>query len=231
VVLAMDRGGVVGDDGRTHQGVFDISYLRPIPNMVLMAPKDENELQHMLYTAVQHNGPAAFRFPRGNGFGVKLDEELRELPIGKAEVLRGGSDVAILAYGNPVNAALAASEVLLETGIEAAVVNARFVKPLDEALLEDIAHNFSRVVTVEEGARPGGFGDAVLEFYNRHPELPQPQVHCIALPDQFIDHGPQAMWRDRFNLSAEGIVREVRERFPELYEAVPEKVLAVARSE
>jgi 1-deoxy-D-xylulose-5-phosphate synthase len=216
VVFAMDRGGIVGDDGRTHQGVFDISYLRPIPNIVLMAPKDENELRHMIYTGVKHDGPVAIRFPRGNGFGVDMDRDFQTLPIGKSEVLRTGRDVAIVAYGNPVHAALAASDILAEEGIRATVVNGRFAKPLDEELLIDLAHNVSRIVTVEEGSLPGGFGAAVLEFYAQHPELPTPQVHPIALPDEFIEHGPQALWRDQYNISTEGIVREVKSRFPEL---------------
>jgi 1-deoxy-D-xylulose-5-phosphate synthase len=230
VVLAMDRGGVVGDDGRTHQGAFDISYLRPIPNIVLMAPKDENELQHMLYTATEHNGPIALRFPRGNGYGVDLDEEMHTIPIGKAEVLRTGRDIAILAYGNPVNSALAAADLLAQEGIEAAVINARFAKPLDEELLANLSNNFSRVLTVEEGAIPGGFGAAVLEFFHSHHELTEPKIHCIGLPDEFVDHGPQAMWRDRFNMSAEGIVREVHEQFPELFNA-PRKLVAGARND
>jgi 1-deoxy-D-xylulose-5-phosphate synthase len=229
VVFAMDRGGVVGDDGRTHQGVFDISYLRPIPNMVLMAPKDENELRHMIYTAVKHDGPIAVRYPRGNGFGVAMDAKLHELPIGKAEVLRRGRDVAIVAYGNPVHAALAAADLLAEEGVSATVVNARFAKPVDEELLTELAHDISRIVTVEEGALPGGFGDAVLEFYALHPELQTPQVHPIALPDEFIEHGPQALWRDQFNLSTEGIVREVKGRFPELVSPLQAALAAGAR--
>ena len=228
VVFAMDRGGVVGDDGRTHQGAFDISYLRPIPNIVLMAPKDENELRHMIYTAVKHDGPIGVRFPRGNGFGVPMDRDLQELPIGKAEVMRPGHDVAIIAYGNPAHAALAAADLLADEGVSATVVNARFAKPIDEELLADLARNFSRVVTVEEGSLPGGFGAAVLEFYALHPELSCPQVHLIALPDEFIEHGPQAMWRDRFNLSAEGIAREVRGRFPELASPLRAMVTAAA---
>ena len=182
VVFAMDRGGIVGDDGRTHQGAFDISYLRPIPNIVLMAPKDENELQHMVYTAVKHNGPIAFRYPRGNGYGVEMDEELKELPIGKAEVLRHGRDLAIVAYGNPVNAALAAAELLAEEGIEAAVINARFAKPLDETLLANLGSNFSRILTVEEGSIPGGFGDAVLEFFHAHENLREPKITLLGCP-------------------------------------------------
>lgn len=221
VVFAMDRGGIVGDDGRTHQGVFDISYLRPIPNMVLMAPKDENELQHMVYTAVKHNGPIAFRFPRGNGFGVPMDEELKEIPIGEAEVLRMGRDLAIVAYGNPVNAALAAAEQLAEQGVEAAVINARFAKPIDETLLANLGSNFTRIMTVEEGAKVGGFGDAVLEFFHSHENLKEPKIYCLALPDHFIDHGPQALYRDQFNLSADGIVREVKLHFSDLYMVRP----------
>lgn len=216
VVFAMDRGGIVGDDGRTHQGVFDISYLRPVPNIVLMAPRDENELQHMINTAVKHDGPVAIRFPRGNGFGVQLDEELQELEIGKAEVLRMGRDLAILAYGNPVNAALAAADVLAEQGIEAAVINARFAKPIDETLLAGIGGNFSRILTIEEGSLPGGFGDAVLEFFHSHENLKEPKIHCLALPDEFIDHGPPAYFREKYCLSSEGIVREVKRLFPDL---------------
>jgi 1-deoxy-D-xylulose-5-phosphate synthase len=216
VFFAMDRGGVVGDDGRTHQGVFDIAFLRPIPNMVVMAPKDENELQHMIYTGMRHNGPAAVRYPRGNGYGVAMDEELRELPIGKAEVLRCGRDVAILAYGATVYPALEAAEQLARDGIEAAVINARFAKPLDTELLADLSQTYSRILTVEEAVEAGGFGSAVLEFYANR-QAPAPVVKIVGLPDTFIDHGPQAMWRDKFNLSAEGIVREVKAGFPELY--------------
>jgi 1-deoxy-D-xylulose-5-phosphate synthase len=215
VLLALDRGGKVGDDGRTHQGVFDISYLRPIPNMVLMAPKDENELQHMVYTGLQHDGPSAVRYPRGNGLGVEMDAELKALPIGKAEVLRRGSDVAIVAYGATVPAAVKAAELLAAEGIEAAVINARFAKPLDEELLAGLATTYGRILTVEENVEAGGFGAAVLEFYaNRAADAPR--VKVVGLPDHFIDHGPQAYRRDQFNLSAEGLVREVKTGFPEL---------------
>jgi 1-deoxy-D-xylulose-5-phosphate synthase len=232
VVFAMDRGGVVGDDGRTHQGAFDIAYLRPIPNIVLMAPKDENELQHMVYTAVQHDGPSAFRYPRGNGYGVKMDKEFKAIPIGKGEVLRGGRDLAIVAYGNPVNAALAAADLLAKDGIDAAVINARFAKPLDEELLADLAHNFSRVLTVEEGCLMGGFGNAVLEFYNTQEDLSAPKIHRLGIPDEFVEHGPQAHWRDQFNLSTEGIVREVKAHFSDLFaERAPRKIAAGARKD
>lgn len=219
VVFAMDRGGIVGDDGRTHQGAFDISYMRPIPNMVLMAPKDENELQHMVYTAVKHDGPIAFRYPRGNGYGVAMDPDMHEIPIGKAEVVRKGSDLALVAYGDPVYPAIAAAEMLAERGIEAAVINARFAKPIDEELLANLGSNFTRILTIEEGALPGGFGDAVLEFFHGHDNLVEPKIRCIGLPDHFVEHGPQAFWRDRFNLSAEGIVREVEKHFADLFDA------------
>jgi 1-deoxy-D-xylulose-5-phosphate synthase len=228
VVFAMDRGGIVGDDGRTHQGAFDISYLRPLPNMVLMAPKDENELQHMVYTAVQHDGPIAFRYPRGNGYGVKMDEELKAIPIGQAEVLRTGRDIALVAYGNPVNAALAAAELLAKDGIEAAVINARFAKPIDETMLAGLGSNFTRILTIEEGSIPGGFGDAVLEFFHKHENLKEPKIACLGLPDEYIDHGPQAFWRDRFNLSAEGMVREVKQHFPDLYLLRPPVALGIS---
>ncbi len=217
VVFAMDRGGLVGDDGRTHQGAFDIAYMRPIPNMVLMAPKDENELQHMVYTAVKHDGPIAFRYPRGNGYGVPMDTELHEIPIGQAEVVRKGSDLAIVAYGDPVYPSIAAAEMLAERGIEVAVINARFAKPLDEELLANLGTNFTRIVTIEEGVLAGGFGDAVLEFFHGHDNLVEPKIKCLGLPDEFVEHGSQAFWRDRLNLSAEGIVREVEKHFPDLF--------------
>lgn len=230
VVFAMDRGGIVGDDGRTHQGTFDISYLRPVPNLVLMAPSDENEMQHMVYTAYKHDGPIAFRYPRGNGYDVPMDAEFKELPIGKAVVMREGRDLAILAYGNPVHAALAAAELLAKDGIQATVVNARFAKPLDEELLAGTISKFSRVITVEEGSIPGGFGDAVLEFFHSHSSLKEPKIRIIGLPDAYIDHGPQALYRDRFNLTAEGIVREVQRQFPDLY-PVREKVSVAVAAE
>jgi 1-deoxy-D-xylulose-5-phosphate synthase len=219
VVFAMDRGGIVGDDGRTHQGAFDISYLRPIPNIVLMAPKDENELQHMVYTAVKHDGPIAFRYPRGNGYGVAMDSELHEIPIGQAEVVRKGSDLAIVAYGDPVYPSVAAAEMLATRGIEVAVINARFAKPIDEELLANLGTNFTRILTIEEGALPGGFGDAVLEFFHGHDNLVEPKIKCVGLPDAFVEHGSQAFWRDRFNLSAEGIVREIEKHFADLFSA------------
>ena len=146
-------------------------------------------------------------------------------------MIRTGRDIVLVAYGNPVNAALAAAELLSKDGIEAAVINARFAKPIDETMLAGLGSNFSRILTVEEGAIPGGFGDAVLEFFHKHENLKEPRIACIGLPDEFIDQGPQALWRDRFNLSAEGIVREVKQHFPDLYLLRPGVAVGVSTCE
>lgn len=216
VIIAMDRAGIVGDDGKTHQGMFDISYLRCIPNIVLMAPKDENELQHMVYTATQYNlGPIGFRYPRGNGYGIEMDAELNLLPIGKGETLREGSDLALVAYGSEVYPALEAAEILSQHGIEAAVINARFVKPLDEELLLEAARKYRRIVTIEEGALAGGFGSAVMELYEMK-GLNEVEVHRIGVHDHFVSHGSQTIMRAKNQLDAEGIVKQVQGWFPEL---------------
>jgi 1-deoxy-D-xylulose-5-phosphate synthase len=209
VVFAMDRAGFVGDDGKTHQGAFDVGYMRMLPNMVVCAPKDENELQHLLWTGVKHNGPFAVRFPRGAGTGVEMEETLRELPIGKGELLREGSDAAILAYGAPVPAALEAAELLAAEGISCAVVNARWAKPLDEELIVQTCQGVRGVVTVEEAVLPGGFGDAVLELLNRHAlRLP---VVTRTMPNVFVDHGPQSHFRAVYGQDPRGLAAAVRE--------------------
>src|SRR5438046_5229620 len=168
VVFAMDRGGIVGDDGRTHQGLYDIAYLRILPGMTLMAPKDEAELRQMVWTAYRHaaanRGPIGLRFPRGTGSGVALDSPLSEIPIGVSETLREGDGIAILAYGHPVAAALDAAEILARDGLEATVVNARFAKPLDEERILALATRIPRFVTVEEHVIAGGFGSALAEL-------------------------------------------------------------------
>ncbi len=210
VIFALDRGGLVGADGKTHHGAFDLSYLRMIPHMVLMAPKDENELRHMLYTAVRYEeGPIALRYPRGAGVGVPLDEELQEIPIGSWEVLRDAprAPVAILAVGACVHPALEAAERLARKGIEATVVNARFIKPMDEAMLRQLAARHPYWVTVEENARLGGFGSGVGEWLADHAdELARlPRLKVLALPDRFIEHGSQAQLRREVGLDAEGI--------------------------
>lgn len=208
VTFALDRGGLVGDDGPTHHGVFDIAYLRNIPNMVIMAPKDENELQHMLKTAVYHSGPVAVRYPRGNGEGVPMDEELQRLPIGKGEILREGSDVLLIAIGNMVRETLKAAQSLSAQGIEAAVINARYVKPLDEELILDYARRTKNVVTIEEHVLMGGFGTAVLELFEAA-GLTDVKVKRIGIPDEFVEHGKQNILRANYGLTAEGIIETV----------------------
>jgi 1-deoxy-D-xylulose-5-phosphate synthase len=225
VIFAMDRAGIVGDDGATHNGVFDLSYLRHIPEMVIMAPKDECELQRMLWTALEVDGPVAIRYPRGAGIGVPLDEGRVTLPIGVAEVLRkgAGGELAILAIGSMVHPALQAAELLAQEGIEAAVVNARFVKPMDKSVLYGLARNFRRIVTVEENALQGGFGSAVLEFYERKVLTAGREFLRIGVPDRFVHHGPQQQVRAELGLSAEGIADVIRRRFPELSLVVEEE--------
>ncbi len=204
VVFAMDRGGLVGDDGPTHHGVYDLSFLRHIPNMVLMAPKDENELQHMLQTALAYPGPAAIRYPRGNGIGAALDQELRNLPIGRGELLREGEDALLIAIGSTVQAAMEAAEHLEQEDIRVTVVNARFVKPLDEDLILKWARKIGRVITIEENVLQGGFGSAVLELFQEHAFFPRSLLR-LGLPDSFIPHGSQAILRNLYGIDAEGI--------------------------
>ncbi|SKA06072.1 1-deoxy-D-xylulose-5-phosphate synthase [Trichlorobacter thiogenes] len=208
VVFALDRGGVVGNDGPTHHGVFDLSYLRHIPNMTLMAPKDENELQHMLKTAIMHSGPIALRYPRGNGYGVPLDQDLKPMEIGKAELLREGADGVLIALGSMVYPALDAAIALAAEGLNLAVVNARFVKPLDAELLLQLAKRFGKLVTLEENALQGGFGTAVLELLEE--QGVQAQVLRIGFPDQYIEQGEQHELRAMHGLDKDGIAKSVR---------------------
>ena len=207
VTIALDRSGVVGDDGPTHHGVFDLAFLRFIPNLVVMAPADENELQHMLHTALAHHGPVVLRYPRGNGEGVALEPDFRRLEIGRGTVLREGTDVLLLPIGNRVGPALAAAARLEAQGIDAAVINPRFLKPLDSDLIADWAARTGRVVTVEDNCVQGGFGSAVLEALNeRGLHLP---VRRLGYEDRFIEHGPQAvLWRAA-GIDADGIARSV----------------------
>lgn len=206
VVFALDRGGLVGADGPTHHGVFDFAYLRSIPNMVIMAPRDENELQHMLKTAIEHNGPIAFRYPRGDGWGVKMESEIRCLEIGKAELLRPGKDIAIVAIGNTVLPAFKAAQDLSQLGIDAAVVNARFVKPLDRELLRDLAIQVSRLITVEDHVLDGGFGSAVLEFIAEE-GITDVRVKRLGVPDRFIPHGTQEELRKMCGIDKDAITQ------------------------
>jgi 1-deoxy-D-xylulose-5-phosphate synthase len=206
VTFALDRGGLVGADGATHQGVYDYSYLRSLPNAVVMAPKDENELQHMLATAIEYPGPAAIRFPRGSGLGVPMDPEIKAISLGEAEVLRDGNDVLIAAIGSVVHPALEAANELNTRGISAAVLNARFVRPLDTERLIALAERCKVVVTVEEHTGSGGFGGAVLEAFSQAGLTLR--TLCLALPDEVIEHGFSVA---DFGLDAPGIARSVEE--------------------
>jgi 1-deoxy-D-xylulose-5-phosphate synthase len=206
VVFALDRGGLVGADGPTHHGVFDFAYMRSIPNLVIMAPKDENELQHMLKTAVEHPGPISLRYPRGEGWGVAMDDELRALEIGRGELLRSGSDVAIVAIGHTVLPALKAAEELARLGIEAAVVNSRFVKPLDKDLLRTVITQVPNLITVEDHALAGGFGSAVLEFFAEE-DIHHVRVRRLGVPDRFIPHGTQDELRKLCGFDRESITQ------------------------
>src|SRR4030095_15365208 len=190
VVFALDRGGLVGADGPTHHGVFDFSYMRSMPNIAVMAPKDENELQHMLKTAIEHRGPISLRYPRGEGWGVNLDTEMTTLEIGKAEMLRNGTDIVIAAIGQPVLPALRAAQDLASLGINAAVVNARFVKPLDKELFRDLFLRIPRLITVEDHAIAGGFGSALVEMLADE-GLSGVEIKRLGVPDRFIPHGTQ----------------------------------------
>jgi 1-deoxy-D-xylulose-5-phosphate synthase len=210
VTLALDRAGIVGEDGPTHHGVFDIAYLRHVPNIVMMAPRDENELQHMLKTAVEYNGPSAVRYPRGIGCGVPMDQELKTLEIGKAELILNGNDVSIIAIGNMVGPSIEAAKRLVDEGLSVSVVNARFVKPLDETMILAVAKKTGRIVTVEEHALSGGFGSAVLECLDAN-GVAGIKTHRIGVPDAFIEHGTQQFLRRKYGLDADGIYLSVRE--------------------
>ena len=212
VTLIADRAGIVGEDGKTHHGAFDISYIRCLPNIVLAAPKDENELQHLIYTSYKHAGPFAIRIARGEAVGAPMDEELRELPIGRGSVAREGRDVVIFGLGKSLTAAMEAAEMLDEDGISCGVVNPIFVKPLDIDLLLDAARATGRIVTVEENVLAGGFGSAVLEALAAA-GMEDTAVHRIGMPDSFIEHGTAADQRRRLQIDAEGIAEQVKSAF------------------
>jgi 1-deoxy-D-xylulose-5-phosphate synthase len=208
VTFAIDRAGLVGADGATHQGFFDVAYLRALPNMVVMAPKDENELRHMLKTAVLHPGPAAVRYPRGAGLGVPLEPDLKAIPLGESELLRDGDDALVVAFGTTVHPAVEAAAELAADGISVAVLNARFAKPLDAARVAALAQRAGLVVTVEESALPGGFGTAVLEaLAEAGVSVP---VRCLGVPDALVEHGDPKQQRAAFRLDAAGIAAALR---------------------
>ena len=211
VVFALDRAGLVGADGPTHHGVFDFAFLRSIPNMVVMAPKDENELQSMVKTAVSYQeGPIAFRYPRGTGMGVKMASEPQVLPIGKSEIVREGEDVLVIAVGNRVYPALEAAQTLADAGISATVINARFVKPLDTAAILPLAERIGKVITIEDGVIMGGFGSAVLEAIAAA-GLKDVQIRNLGIPDEFIEHGDIQHLYALCQCDADAVVRAAQE--------------------
>jgi len=210
VVFAMDRAGFAGDDGRTHHGIYDLTYLRPLPNMAIMAPKDENELRHMLFTAISHEeGPVAVRYPRGSGIGVDTTEHLHALPFGRGETLREGGDIALIAVGAMVTPAEVAAEILASDGIQATVINARFVKPLDETLILDAARRCGHVITIEENSIRGGFGAAVLELLAAN-DLVVP-ARTLGVPDRIFEQASQSRLRTMAGLDPKGIAGSARE--------------------
>lgn len=210
VVFVMDRAGLVGADGPTHHGVFDLAYLRMIPGMVIMAPKDEAELRNMLYTAVEYkNGPIALRYPRGSALGVEVKPGFEKLEIGKAQKLTDGDDIALLALGSMVDYALKAASILKEQGINCEIINMRFAKPLDTFLLDEVAAKFNKILTLEENNLPGGFGSAVAEYFIS--KNYKNDIQFIGLPDKFVDHGTQEELHHILGIDPEGIVQKVKE--------------------
>lgn len=211
VTFAIDRAGIVGDDGKTHQGTLDLSYLSLVPNLIVSAPKDENELQNLIFTAVNCGRPMAVRYPRGTGLGVKLDDEFQSIEIGQGEILRHGEDVAIFAIGATVAPALGAAQLLAANNISAAVVNARFAKPLDSNLVLELGSRIKNIVTVEENTLSGGFGSAVASLLKQSGN--ENRIKRLGLPDAYIEHGTQAILRARYAIDAQGIAREIRSLF------------------
>jgi 1-deoxy-D-xylulose-5-phosphate synthase len=208
VTFALDRAGIVGEDGATHQGLYDIAFLRTLPNMVVMAPKDENEMRHMLKTAVYHAGPAALRYPRGPGLGVPLDPEMKELEIGKGEVVQDGTDIAIIAYGHTVDWAQQVADKFEKEGVSVAVINARFAKPVDKELIVKYALKTRCMITTEEHSLMGGFGSAVLEALQEE-EIFNTPIKCIGLGDIVLEHGSSSLQRKMLKLDPEGMFETI----------------------
>ena len=209
--FCLDRGGIAGGDGPTHHGLLDIAYLRGVPNLILMAPKDEGEMRDMLFTMTEHVGPAAMRYPRGNGIGADIKREPQRLEIGKAELLRDGGEVAIVAYGSMVHPSLEAAAHLAKDGIESTVINSRFVKPLDSALLLALARTKRLIVTVEEAYLAGGFGAAVLELLEENGLQDKVRVVRMGVPDRIVTHGDPKLLLAKYGLDADGIYTRVKE--------------------
>jgi 1-deoxy-D-xylulose-5-phosphate synthase len=211
VTFAMDRAGIVGADGPTHHGLLDIAYLRGYPNIVLMAPKDEAEMRDMILTAIKHPAPAALRYPRGNGFGVDISDEPKLMEIGKAEILRDGGEIAVLAYGSMVYPAMEAAKNLEKDGVETTIVNARFVKPLDAELILALAQSKRLIVTVEEAYLAGGFGSAVMELLEENGMLDTVKIVRMGVPDRIVTHGDPKLLLAKYGLDADGIYNKVKE--------------------
>jgi 1-deoxy-D-xylulose-5-phosphate synthase len=228
VKFCLDRGGIAGGDGPTHHGLLDIAYLRAVPNIILMAPKDEGEMRDMLFTMVEHVGPAAMRYPRGNGIGAQLDRDPQLLEIGKAELLRDGGEIAIVAYGSMVHPSLQAAEHLAKEGLETTVVNARFAKPLDSGLLLALARTKRLIVTVEEAYLAGGFGSAVVELLEENGLQDKVRVVRMGVPDRIVTHGDAKLLLAKYGLDADGIYTRVKESFDVLEDrrAKQQKVMA-----
>jgi len=210
VIFAIDRGGIVGEDGPTHHGLFDFAYLRSIPNMTIMAPKDENELARMLKTAMDYNAPIAIRYPRGNGVGVELEQSLKPLEIGKAELLENGDKLLLIAIGSSVFEAQQAVEELKKENISCSLINARFVKPLDSKLILDTVKRFDQVITIEDHVLEGGFGSAVLELFADN-NIDGIRVKRIGINNCFVEHGSQEILKSEYGIDAKAIVRKVKE--------------------
>ncbi|HKS91218.1 MAG TPA: transketolase C-terminal domain-containing protein, partial [Tepidiformaceae bacterium] len=208
VTLALDRAGIVGADGPTHHGLYDLVYLAALPGMVVMAPKDENELRQMLATAIAVGGPAALRYPRGNGIGVTMEPGFKTLEVGKGEILREGGDIAILALGSMVYPCLEAAAQLKALGLHATVINARFMKPLDEELISVLAAEKQFLVTAEEGTEAGGFGAAVAALLHDR-KIPASLLR-IAVPDRVIPHGAPNLLHAKYGLDVDGIVNRIK---------------------
>ena len=210
VIFALDRAGFVGDDGKTHQGFIDTSYMRCLPNMVVSAPKDEAELRDLLFTAVAHNMPFSVRYPRGAGPGAPTDQPMKKIPVGQSELLRDGSDVTLIGFGASVIECVKAGDLLASEGIDARVINARFAKPLDEEAILAAARETGGIITAEENVRAGGFGEAVLTVLADN-GVSDSLLLNLTMPDDIVDHGPQKVYRGVYDLDGDGIARRAIE--------------------
>jgi 1-deoxy-D-xylulose-5-phosphate synthase len=208
VVFAVDRSGIVGQDGPTHHGAFDLSFFRHMPNMVLMAPKDENELKQMLYSAYVYKRPVAIRYPRGEGQGVPIDKEFKEIPLGAWEILKEGSELTIIACGNMVYPALSVAKELEKEGIDIGVINGRFIKPMDSKMLSEVALRTKKILTLEENTLVGGFGSGIMELLSK--EERTISIKSMGIPDTFVTHGSQKKLRNTLGIDREGIKKAIK---------------------